>query len=279
MTLLNEDQRKHYKNEGYLIVPNVIDKSLSIELYRAVVHLARKYSRKFPKDVLDLSPWENSTFCEAMLQMRAEIPDYFGAMYDCLQNSALLNQLSCNSQTITIASELLREPLAGIATSGVMMRIDTPHDTRNSLAWHQESFYYNQNLRGENGCVLWYPLHSTTIEHGAIVLCPGSHHAGKYCVSEGKKSNYGDSEQFDIPDDYIRRYETLTAVAKFGDALFFNMDLLHRSGLNSSDKIRFSAGIRFHKMLSDDFLPGRNIYKPNAIVGRSSEINPKQENR
>ena len=39
-----------------------------------------------------------------------------------------------------------------------------------------------------------------------------------------------------------------------------NLNMVHRSGVNFSNKFRISLQGRFHKMLSKDFNPGLNKY-------------------
>jgi len=78
-----------------------------------------------------------------------------------------------------------------------------------------------------------------------------------------EKKNYGVSEQYKIPDECVDKYDPISITADAGDVIFFHMDLFHRSGINATGQIRFAAGVRFHQMLTEDFLPGRLIYKPN----------------
>jgi hypothetical protein len=42
--------------------------------------------------------------------------------------------------------------------------------------------------------------------------------------------------------------------------------MIHRSGRNRSPSIRFSAGVRFHRMTTGDFIPGRLVYQPNPFI-------------
>lgn len=48
------------------------------------------------------------------------------------------------------------------------------------------------------------------------------------------------------------------------------INLIHKSGLNISDKARFSAGIRFHNTIANDFMPGRLIYEINKTAVKLS---------
>ena len=53
----------------------------------------------------------------------------------------------------------------------------------------------------------------------------------------------------------------MTSNVNVGDALIINLDMVHRSGINSSQKVRVTFLSRFHNMMASDFNPGLNIYK------------------
>jgi len=93
---------------------------------------------------------------------------------------------------------------------------------------------------------------------------PGSHEEGELDLSGYKKDDIT-SEQYNISEELIQKYEIVNLVAEPGDAYFFNMDIIHKSGFNKSYKIRIVAGCRYHRMLSSDFLTGELRYIPAKI--------------
>ncbi len=165
-----------------------------------------------------------------------------------------------------MAGVLLGDSVAGFTSTGPMVRMDPPKDPRNSLDWHQEASYYKQNLVPAHSIVMWTPLHDVAVEHGPVVVCPGSHLPGLVEVPSTGKETYTASEQYRVPEERVREYEPFHVVARAGDVLFFHMCLFHRSGSNVSTRLRFVSGVRFHRMLTADFIPGRLIYKPNENV-------------
>jgi hypothetical protein len=48
---------------------------------------------------------------------------------------------------------------------------------------------------------------------------------------------------------------------RVGDAIILNMDLVHRSGINVSNKFRISLIERYHNTIAGDFNSGLNVYK------------------
>ena len=103
-------------------------------------------------------------------------------------------------------------------------------------------------------------------EHGPLMVCQGSHKLGKLSIQTSGKKNYETSEQFLVPQEYVDRFQEADVVAEPGSVVFFHFDLFHRSGYNVSRVIRFSATVRFHRALAEDFLPGRLIYHFNESL-------------
>jgi len=267
-----DDLQTSFTDSGYVIVENIFDSKISQTLYNSLIFLAKKYQKDFPVKVLNDKPWESDNFNNALITFRKNDKELFGAMYDSIQTSAVLNSAVCNLKTLSLASNILDCEIEGLSTSGIMLRMDAPQDNRNRLEWHQESSYYKQNLKGQNGVVFWSPLHKLTKEYGPIEVCRGSHKEGRVAMShKADNKDINVSEQYQIKSSFIDKYEKPKIIISPGDTICFNMDLFHRSGFNTSNKFRFAIGVRFHKMFEEDFLPGINTYLPNKTIGRLSD--------
>ena len=62
-----------------------------------------------------------------------------------------------------------------------------------------------------------------------------------------------------------------TKIVFTGDAYLFDMNTFHRSGRNVSDRIRFSALMRFHRVFADDYVPHRWVETYNQHVLKAVE--------
>jgi phytanoyl-CoA hydroxylase len=108
-----------------------------------------------------------------------------------------------------------------------------------------------------NAMVIWAPLVDVPRELGALELIPGSHIWGLQ-----------DSRE----DDWYRRIEGLrdeqyqSVEMDAGDVLFFSAFLVHRSGDNVTDSIRWSCHFRYNDLEEPTFVsrkyPNPYIYKP-----------------
>lgn len=245
-----------YKENGFLMCRDLINNELIQDLFVSINNILKKYS----KETKTYKNWEDPAFHEKMLNLRANEAKVFSLIYDTMQVSLPLFSLGSQKNIATKAAELLKVDENSLAASGFMLRMDVPHDNKNKLDWHQDISYFHQNKNGDNGLVIWIPLLAVDSFNGTVKAIEGSHKFGEINPQHKEKEDYITSEQFIIPSKYVDIEKEIDLVAKGGDVAFFNMNLIHRSGDNTSDKIRFVAGVRYHNMASSDFLPGRLKY-------------------
>jgi ectoine hydroxylase-related dioxygenase (phytanoyl-CoA dioxygenase family) len=253
-----------YCEKGYIVVKNIISLDYIYDLYQTVIGVFRKHS--FNKtDFSTQEPWTDISFHKAMHQFRSENPQEFGRLFDTVQTCVALWRLGTDPKICETAATLLSDTQHGLSVTDLLFRMDAPHDARNKLAWHQDSTYFRQNDRGENGCVCSVSMMNITLAHGPLEILPGSHTVGRIEVPSSGKESAVTSEQFRVPIDIVERFQPAQVVLNAGDAIFFNFDLIHRSGANISEFFRFTAISRFHRMLTPDFKPGRLVYKNRQI--------------
>lgn len=256
---LAREQAEFFAENGYLHVAGAFARDEIDRLKALVYRLYRKFAPDDGAlDGLD-RPWEEAAFDRKMIALRAARPDVFGALYDSAQSSAELFRLLASPAALAIAAGCLGERPEDLSCSGSghMLRMDPPKDRRNVLDWHQDRSYFQQNVNGANGLVLTVPLQDTPAELGALEICPGSHKEGFVRAEIENKKDDITTQQRLVPADRIARYEKTIVGAKAGDAFVIEMNLFHRSGVNQSERIRYSAIGRYHRMMAEDFVPFR----------------------
>lgn len=130
------------------------------------------------------------------------------------------------------------------------------------LAWHQDWRTMQGSL---DSVVVWVPLLNIDQNLGAMEVIPGSHKWGllEADIIEG----YGKLQQ---QIDASRR---VSMEVEAGDALFFSSLLVHRSGTNITNSIRWSCHFRFNNLMEETFIqrgyPQPYLYKPQeALITR-----------
>jgi phytanoyl-CoA dioxygenase PhyH len=119
--------------------------------------------------------------------------------------------------------------------------------------------------------VVWVALADIDIELGALQVVPGSHQLGllttKVVNSFGKVECFGD-------DDF------LSVEVRQGDALFFSSFLVHRSGVNTTESIRWSCHFRYNNLAEKTFIergyPHPYLYKPQEELITAEFPKPEQ---
>ena len=157
-----------------------------------------------------------------------------------------------------IFSRVLNVNKNSIFINGFMFRMDAPNDKRNSLDWHQDSRYYQMTFPNYNSGVCWIALTSNTKKNGTLAFIPRSHKEGLVDIKYKKRSKLK-SEQYKLPVSIFDQKKQKVLNSKIGDLSVFHINLKHKSGKNTSNKIRMVIGCRFHD-ISKNFNLGKEIY-------------------
>jgi len=260
MIKLTQLDKDNYLNDGVIKI-NLVTEDMSAPLFETFIDILNKYLRKNKFNQLDenvLVGWDDQLLHAALLELRTTSPTDFGHFYNTINLSASLHKIFYGEELLEVVAQLLDTPSTNLCLTGLMMRVDSPVDRRNSLNWHQDSSYYLQNANGKNGLVCWAPMHEVNRNNGTLQFLKGSHKLGNVKVESSTKERF--SEQREIDDSIARNFEKNDLVANLGDVFFLSMDIIHRSGVNQSDQFRVVAGARYHNMYVSDFHTGELRY-------------------
>lgn len=127
-------------------------------------------------------------------------------------------------------------------------------DIYHTIPPHQDIYSTQGSV---NSVVVWLPLINVTKELGALQIIPRSH-------TNGILANYAE-EGFGLVDG-CKDADFLDVELDVGDILIFSTYLVHRSGNNITDSVRWSAHFRYNDLNDEDFItrkyPNPYIYKP-----------------
>lgn len=108
-----------------------------------------------------------------------------------------------------------------------------------------------------NSIVVWVPLHDIDRHLGALEVVPESHRLGLLATEVVER--FGKVDRFADGD-----FHSIEAAQ--GDVLVFSSFLVHRSGTNSTDSIRWSCHFRYNDLAEPSFIergyPHTYIYHP-----------------
>lgn len=249
--------RNFLKKNGYLVVTNVLNKNDFDSMKKLILNTAKIYINFNKKEITSL---DDPLFNKELIKLRKKNKKKFAYFFDTLQTSIASYQLWTNSKIMKIIKKIMACEIETISATDLLVRIDSPIDTRNKLEWHQDSAYFRQNNKGYNGLNCWTPLTKLTFNMGPLEFLEKSHKLGLVKVKKKRPGKFR-SLQRKIDPKLIKNLKIKKFELNLGDFIFLNMDTIHRSGENLSKIFRMSSICRYHKTNSKDFNPGLNIYR------------------
>ena len=133
-----------------------------------------------------------------------------------------------------------------IAAAGYGIRIDNPYEEKYRSLWHYE---YRDQLRSIDGIVFWSPLVKLTAQMGPVQICPKSHLDGlrrSYAQDpENPEKTGAYAMRLENEDALIAQYGVVAPLSEPGDLVLMDFLTLHSSGVNISDRSRWSMQFRY----------------------------------
>jgi ectoine hydroxylase-related dioxygenase (phytanoyl-CoA dioxygenase family) len=174
------------------------------------------------------------------------------------QHLISLHRLALNEKIISALTELgLAFPIINVRP---VIFFNSRHLGKRDVDWKKPSHQDWKTTQGSlDSTVVWMPLIDIDKSLGALEIAPKSHQLGLL--------------DYEMQNDYHRIVEETSSQLQFvsvevkkGDALFFSTLLVHRSGNNTSDSIRWSCHFRYNNLYEPTFIergfPHSYIYKP-----------------
>lgn len=226
-----------YRQQGYVIIKQFFDIA-DIDAIRQQVKQAF------------------SAVSDDFQSMDASLPELYDNNFQAYHGAAklanhvtALHQLGTQPKLLDTLKEFgLKQP---VIAARPLMWFHSPKVAKTAryarLPAHQEW----SNMQGSlNAMVAWTPLAPVTKEMGRLQVIPGSHLRGLLPFVGNEAEDY----PFSIPAKHIDEADFIEAEVELGDLLLFSAFLIHRSGDNQSNKIRWTCNFRFNDMTCPRFV-------------------------
>ena len=179
-----------------------------------------------------------------------KIDQNFGGYLNNISNQLPeLYSVYCSGEIIKLAQNILGNGSGFVLVNNFRFRSQIPtRDNISNLPWHQDS-HYNTN-KDEKSIAIWISVFDVNQEQGPVVFKSGSHVSGELPKAIYKKSN--GAEVFTVDQSYINdtSYEETSILTKSGDVILIDMNVIHRSGYNTSENLtKLSIQARLHILL------------------------------
>ncbi len=213
-------QARSFVEDGYLIMPGLINSDEIEEMKRDTVALARG---QYPCETLQPLP-ETMSDDEALQNILCiHQPHYI---------SPVMEKYARHPKICGVLSQIAGAHLpywdGSVKCMQSMLFVKPPEFQ--GQAWHQDEIYIPTRDRSLVGG--WIALDDATIENGCLWVVPGSHRTG-YLYPQRAHNN---PDEFDFSGESFGfdESEEVPVEVKAGSVVFFNGYLLHRSRKNRS---------------------------------------------
>lgn len=236
-----------YKKDGYVVFRNFISKKKIKNLTNDLENLF-KLEINTDNEKINNQGINDIKFNKKIIEFRKNEPEKFSKVYNVIKGSPSLISLLNDRKIISLVSKVLNIKKSFLWNGEYQLRMDTPFDNRNSLGWHQDANYYlDKTKSGKNGVVISIAISKKIKKkNGALILCPKSHNSQLIPPKDKVDESENISKKFKsitrgIDKKLINKYAQKTIEMQCGDLILMDLRTFHRSGLNSSNLIRFST--------------------------------------
>ncbi len=266
---LTESQHEEFKESGVLVLRNFHDVEEEIRpIQRGIYRIIGLIIQKHDLD-LQQSAFTPETFDSCYSELIAISRSYGSEVYDAVKQIPAFLRLISSGRSEALFSSVRGTDFAGIGQASYGIRIDSPGEEQFRSQWHQEFLFQPQS---SDGLVFWTPLVEVTPELGPVKVCLKSHKDGlRKCEKFGSYADKAGAYKIGLVDEQaiIAEYEQAAPLSKPGDLMIMDYLTLHASGMNTSDRARWSVQSRFFNFL--DPVGIRLGWKPSVTVGTDIE--------
>jgi phytanoyl-CoA hydroxylase len=250
---------EQYKRDGYVFLKGFLPKDEVEAIYQEAKQIfAVQIERVLGKKV---DTQNTEEFEKAMFEFFQADFEAFAGTGKNVQHTIRLFRLATEEKIIKLLNELgMEHPVVAVRPA---MQFNSRHLSKGGTHWklgaHQD---WRSGQGSLDGITLWGPLVNCDNPLGVLQLVPQSHKAG---LLDSTGVSYEGAINQDYPDEaYIEQN------MEVGDLLVFSAMLVHRSGDNVTDKIRWSIQLRYNNLADKTYIergfPQAYIYRPQEEV-------------
>ena len=259
--IINNKQIQSNKKNGYIILDDFFNQKELTDFKDAVIkiiHLSLVKASKDQHAKINPNDLVGKELHEGITALEQVDHKFISDIYDTICFTPQFLRITSKAEISQCINQLTGHDLDNpMYVDQSRCRIDQPLDPyKRNVPWHQEIIYY---VPRSDFVHTWAPLIAdASVANGTIEICPGSHsEIAKQSYHEGE----GDDYRYIVDDDVIKKYNPISVEMKLGQLLIFNSKLIHRSGNNQSNQVRYSlVGINHH-ISNENFIPQRLIVK------------------
>lgn len=266
--VLSDEQTQFFETNGYLVLDNFFNQTETDDFKKALKVLVQNHLKKASKKRPEINPsdFEGKEFHEGILKLEEIDHTHVMDIYDTICNTPAFLRITGKKEISECINQLFdRNLISPVYVDQSRCRMDLPLDpNQKACGWHQEVFYY---IPKSNFFQTWAPLiEDATVENGTIEVCIGSH---KKIAKQASAIDEDVHYKYIVDEEEVKKYEQVLMEMKVGQLLIFNSRLIHRSGKNTSNQVRYSLVGIYHNVDNENFFPPRMIVENKHEIMRN----------
>ena len=228
---LNNDQINFYKDNGYLVVDDILSEAECDKIIKTMERHANKdYAAILNPDRLEFLIAQSAENLENV----NELPDKVNYIGNCQETSKIFNDYFLkNPKSVGILETLYNAEMSGLMTQIIFKKAGSPYAPQ---AWtpHQDNSY----VKNEKGLYVTtnFFLQEANEENGTLYVYPGSHKHGIFDAEDrpSYRESKGNNPGRTISDEILNRFEKVHINFKKGSMLVLHGNCIHGSRPNIS---------------------------------------------
>lgn len=253
--MIMNSSKAQFNKEGYLILKNFFSKEILQEIYADARQLFAVQIKRILGKTVNID--NKDEFEQAMFEFFEKDFNAFVNTGKQSQHLISMHRLGTDEKILSLLKGLGYEfPTIAVRPA---MQFNSRHLSKGGSHWklgaHQD---WRTGQGSLDSVVLWFPLIDCNADLGSLQIIPASHTDG---LMKADTTGYLGSIQEEIPEEKYVQTEF-----EVGDLLIFSAFLIHRSGNNITQNIRWSVQLRYNNIAEETFqergFPMPYIYKP-----------------
>ena len=254
---LNESQIKFYKENGYLVVDDVLSHA---ECDTIIKHMERHADENFSAilnpDRIDFLIAQSAL----NIEKNKELPEKVNYVNQCNETATTLRNVLKNPKAVGILETLYESEMSGLMTQVIFKKAKSSYAPQ---AWtpHQDNSY----VRNKNGLYVTnnFFLEEANRENGTLYVYPKSHKHGIFDAEDraSYRESQGDNPGRTIGDDILKKFEKVHVNFKKGSMLVLHGNCIHGSQPNVSESKDRPIVMGTYVPVGEEFYPGYNAQR------------------
>jgi hypothetical protein len=238
MKNLSIEQKEFFRNQGYLVLEDVIgDNYLSPVIDELNTEIDKRARKLFAVGKLkDL--YEDDGFETRLAKISNETPLLAVSIWNGILHGPGIFKLITAPPLLDIMEDFVGQEI--IASSVYRLRPKIPNFGYGEVPWHQDSAYFEPFCDNHLIITAWVPLVDADIENGCMYVIPGSHQNNVVDHQSHVTGKY-----LEIKDEFLPKENWVPCPVKKGGVLLLTNKVMHASFKNQTDKVRWSMDLRY----------------------------------